>query len=513
MLPIEAKWPPTTTENNIMYEISLNGQVRTVSSQDEVWAAADAMVREAGGGVPSIVDLTAKAAAPVEKARPQGWDVKPEHVDATAKARVEADMAAARGAGFELKEPLFEAGTRLNDMGVDNARKARIEFEQKPVVAEAMSDLQQRIAAEQRRDIEVPTTAIRMDATGRAVLPTGERYVLNRDAFRALVSRAGLPGGAANYLAACWPDLRAKNFNNWNAMFAAEERQQEQAALAAQKKFERGVLNLRTRLSEAGDRYAYAVVSDSYAVYDIDKVAEAIRLAMPDNARAEVHYNGRSAEIIVHFHSTVEPEDYAAGEVFRAGLKFRTDDTGGGSLSGFGFVEQNLCLNLIITNVAAQPVFSLNHLGSVERMAQQFRAGMRKAQDTIAPFMQQWGYARKDDLVAATEGERNGYEGIGLPEILTALLNGAMERDLIAVPGRRDVVIPKIVRAWEADKGTDGPNSGTITRAGFVNALTRYAHEGTESSWQSHGIEQSASTLLWPAHKGGTLPAIPFLPM
>lgn len=492
-----------------MYEISLNGQVRNVDSKDEVWAVADEMVKAAGGGVPSIVEVAAEKA---EKARPEGWEVKPEHLDVQAKARIEADMAAARGAGFDLKEPLFDAGTRVNAIGVENARQARVEFEAKPLVAEAMRDLQARIVAEERRDVEVHATAIRMDSQGRAALPSGSRYALNRDAFRGLVSRVGLPGGAANYLGACWPELRAKNFNNWAVALEADEREAEKAAREAEKKFERRVLNLRTRLSEAGDRYAFAVVSDSYAAYDIDKVAAAIEKAMPDDARAEVHYDGRGAEIIVHFHSTVEPEDYAAGEVFRAGLKFRTDDTGGGSLKGFGFVEQNLCLNLIITNVAAQPVFSLNHLGSVERMAQQFRAGMNKAQNTIAPFMRQWGYARKDDLVAACEAERSGYEGIGLPEILTALLNGAMERDLIAVPGRRDVVIPKIVRAWEADAGTDGPNSGTITRAGFVNALTRYAHEGTESTWQSHAIEQSASTLLWPSHQGGVLPAIPFLP-
>lgn len=502
-----------------MFTIELNGESRSNVSADDVFAICDQLIAKHGGGTPTVTAMTIASpavesvAAPIEKARPQGWDVKPEHVDATAKARINADMAAARGAGFDLKEPLFEAGTRVNDLGVVNARKARVEFEQKPLIADAMSDLQKRIAAEDRLDVAVTATAIRMDSQGRAALPSGARYALNRDAFRGLVTRVGLPGGAGNYLAECWPELRAKNFNNWANVFEIEEREAELTALAAKKKFERRTLNLRTRLSETGERYAFATVSDSYTAYDIDKVAEAIALAMPDNARAEVHYDGKSAEIIVHFHSTVEPEDYAAGEVFRAGLRFRTDDTGGGSLKGFGFLEQNLCLNLIITNVAAQPVFSLNHLGSVERMAQQFRAGMHKAQDTIAPFMKQWGFARKDDLVAATEGERNGYEGIGLPEILTALLNGAMERDLVTVSGRRDVVIPRIVQAWQADTGTDGPNSGTITRAGFVNALTRYAHEGTESSWDAHAIEQSASSLLWPTHKGGALPAIPFLPV
>lgn len=505
-----------------MYEIILNGQSRTVETQDEVWAAADAMVREAGGGVPDIRDLNAPAVAQVAEAlkvkvvdskpRPQGWDVKPEHIDAAAKARILADEAAARAAGFELKEPIFERGTRVNDLGVQNARKARIEFLAKPTASEAMADLQDRIRAEMRKDIEIPAAMLRMDAAGRMVVPTNQgeqRLNISPYAFKGLVSRLDLPRGAGTYLADCWASLRAKNVNNWIQLLEENER----AAMLTKRDFERKTINLRTRLSEEGNRYVFATVSDSYATYDIDKVAEAIQLAMPDDARAEVHYNGRSAEITIHFHSTVAPEDYAAGEVFRAGLKFRTDDTGGGSLSGFGFVEQNLCLNLIITNVAAAPVFQLNHLGSVSRMAQQFRAGIRDAQNTIAPFMKQWGYARKDDLVEASKAERSGYEGIGITEIMAALLNGAIERKLVTVPGRREESIPKIIKAWEADTGTDGPNSGTITRAGFVNALTRFAHEGQDNVWATHEIERSASKLLWPAHSRGALPAIPFLPL
>jgi hypothetical protein len=492
-----------------MFEISLNGQARTVDTQAEVWAVADEMVKQAGGGVPAIREI---AAVPVNKARPSGWDVKPEHVDADAKARVLADMAAARNAGFELKEPLFEAGTRVNEIGVENARSARLDFEAKPLVADAMNALCARVEAEQREDVVVESTALAMDVRG-LIVAKGARFPMAERALKSLCARLDLPRGAGTYLSECWPELRAKNINNWVQAIAADEQKARAEAFAKNEKFEPALVALRTRLSEVGNRYVYATVSDSYAAYDIDQVAQAIALAMPNDARAEVHYNGRSAEILVHFHSTVQPEDYAAGEVFRAGLRFRTDDTGGGALKGFSFVEQNLCLNLIITNQAALPVFQLAHLGSVEKMAEKFGEGMKAAQDTVAPFMKQWGYARKDDLVAATVDERSGYEGIDITEIMQALLNGAIERKLVTVPGRREESIPKIVEAWTRDEGTDGPLRGTITRAGFVNALTRYAHEDVGDSWAAHEIERSASTLLWPTHKGGPLPHIPFAPL
>lgn len=494
-----------------MYEIELNGEKRIINSADEFQAVADELVAKHGGGVPSVVKLGEQEAPKV--VRPTGWDdVKGRsHVDEKAEARITADMAAMKNAGFAIAQPLFAAGTRLVAEGVERAIEKRQEFEAKPLVGEALSALQDRIFAEQRQDIAVPASSLRMDNLGRAAVGK-DRFGMDERAFKGLVSRLGLPSAGA-YLAACWPELRAKNVNNWQLLKVAEEAVARAEALGKGREFEQAMLNLRTRVN-GEHRDIYAVVSDSYTEFDIDKFAEAIKIAMPDNARAEVHYDGYKAKIDVHFHSTVEPEDYAAGEIFRAGMTFRSDDTGGGSAKGSGFLEQNLCLNLLITNYAAQPVFAVRHIGDVREMAAKIRKGIRDVEATIAPMMKQWGYARKDDLVAVAVERDGSYEGMGLKEMLAGFFNGAMDRELIAVPGRRDEVIPKLVRAWERDAGTDGPQSGTITRAGFVNALTRYAHEDQRDVWAQDEIQQSASRLLWPEHsRTERLAEIPFMPL
>ena len=497
-----------------MYEIALNGEVRIINSTDEFAAVADELVAKHGGGVPSVRKLEAAVQPqPPAVVRPTGWDdVKGRsHVDEKAEARITADMATMKAAGFALAQPLFAAGTRLVAEGVERAATLRQEFEAKPLVGDALRDLQQRIADEQRRDVVVPASSIRMDLQGRAAVGK-DRFGMNERAFKSLVSRLGLPS-AGTYLAACWPELRAKNINNWQLLKVAEEAAAMAAATASGKDFEQGMLNLRTRVN-GEHRDIFAVVTDSYAEFDIDKFAEAIRIAMPQDARAEVHYDGQKAKIDVHLHSTGAPEDYAAGEIFRSGMTFRTDDTGSGGAKGFGFLEQNLCLNLIITNVAAQPVFNVRHIGNVREMAIKIRQGIRDTEKTIAPLMKQWGYARKDDLVASAVERDRSYEGIGLKEMLAGFFNGAMERELVTVGGRRDEVVPKLVRAWERDAGTDGPQSGTITRAGFVNALTRYAHEDQQDVFAQDEIQQSASRLLWPEHKRtDRFAEIPFLPL
>jgi len=497
-----------------MYEIALNGEVRIINSVDEFQAVADELVAKHGGGVPSVKKVDEQSASqPVAVVRPTGWGdvVGKSHVDEKAEARITADMAAMKNAGFAISQPLFAAGTRVVQEGVERAATLRQEFEAKPLVGDALGALQDRIAGEQRQDVIAPASSVRMDNLGRLAV-NKDRFGMDEKAFKALVSRLGLPSAGA-YLAACWPELRAKNVNNWQLLKVAEEAAARAEALGKGREYEQALINLRTRLN--GDRRdVYAVVSDSYAEFDIDKFAQAIKIAMPNDARAEVHYDGQKAKIDVHFHSTVQPEDYAAGEIFRAGISFRTDDTGGGSVKGSSFLEQNLCLNLIITNYAAQPVFSVRHIGDVREMAQKIRKGIRDAEATIAPMMRQWGYARKDDLVAVAVERDRSYEGIGLKEMLAGFFNGAMERELVTVPGRREETIPKLVRAWERDAGTDGPQSGTITRAGFVNALTRYAHEGQSDVWAQDEIQQSASRLLWPEHKlTDRLAEIPFMPM
>jgi hypothetical protein len=438
------------------------------------------------------------------------------NVDAAGKARSEADRRACIVAGFAPENTLYARGTRVIEVGVDNARLARSEYDAKPSVGEACDELRQTIADERRADVVVDQTTVFMNSAGVLLVgPDKRKLNVDMGAFRQLCGKLGLPPGAGQYLSECWPELRARNVNNWTALAKENAALAYAEAQAAQKKYEPETVVLRTRRNAAVvEPVVFAVVSEEYCEFDADKFAQAIQLAVPQDAKCQVTYDGRRAKIEVLFHSTTKPEDYVCGEFFRAAMIMRTDDTGRGGLRGYSAVEQNLCLNLIITSKDAQPVFQVTHRSDVQTIARKIKEGLKKSEAMLSHFLAQWGYARHDDLAAQARARGELYEGMGMSEIFAALANGAIERELVPVRGRRDVVVPALMRAWEGDTSGDGPSAGTITRAGLVNAFTSWAHKDNDDSWFTDKAEVGAASLLWPASDRQRLPpVIPAIPL
>jgi len=439
-------------------------------------------------------------------------------VDERGRARSQADFDAAAQAGFAPAQSVYTRGTRVIDVGIANARQFRAEYDAKELIGDACDALIEQVNAEQRRDLPARKTAVRLDAKGMIAVdasrPDDPRIAIEERAFKSLVQRLGLPQGAAPYLAACWPELRGRNVNQWQQKAADAERFDAEKAHAAGKVFEPDMLNLRTRMAN-GERVAYGVVSDGYTEFDADKLARAVKLALPPEARAEIRYDGFKAKISALFHSTVNPEDYVAGEFFRAGIVVRTDDTGGGSVTGYAVLEQNLCLNLYILSKKAQPIFRARHIGDPVKLAAKIREGLKKGEADLAHFLKAWGYARRDDIAAAAKERGELYEGMSMTAVFAALANGAIERELVPVRGRRTETVSELISAWERDKSADGPRAGTVTRAGLTNAFTRWAHEsGTSDEFFADEVQVASSALLWPQDSRITTPpAIPAIPL
>jgi hypothetical protein len=508
-----------------VYRVEHGGECHENVAFADVPALLDVLVAKYGAPpAPVVTETTFEvASSPDEKApssassnAPEGLAVpatiapsKPTsgrgvgYVDEVGRARSEADLAAARAAGFAPSVTMYARGTRVNECGVKNARLARLEYEAKPLIGDAIADLRQRIDDEHRHDVLVPRSQVYMDRDGSLLVGEERRRLdIELDAFKQLCRRLHLPSGAGQYLSECWPELRADNINKWTD-------------IAARNNVTDPVL-LRTRKDNASKHgeVVFACVSDEYYEFDIDEFATAIEQAMPADARCAVFYDGRRVKIEVLFHSTVEPEDYVCGEFFRAAFIARTDDTGRGGLCGWSAVEQNLCLNLIVTSVNAQPVFRVAHRSDFATMARKIREGLRKAEQSLEHFLKAWGYARKDDLVASAKARGELYEGMTTNEFFAAIANGAIERELVPVRGRRDVVVPQLLEAWQADRSDDGPSAGTVTRAGLVNAFTRWAHEQNDDPWQTDRVEQGAARLLWAANDRQREPVpIPAIPL
>jgi hypothetical protein len=490
--------------------------VPKVLTSADVMASATVQTAVASPSVPSVVPIETPARAVATLARPTlvaSAAIRGQSVDLEGALRSGADLLAAEKAGFAPEQPHFARGTMVVRAGVDKARRSRVEHDAKPLVREYCGEFVDRITAEHRSDELVATHDLSMDVDGSLVdCKTERRYVLARAAFDGLCSRLGF-GGAA-YLAKCWPELRRHNVNAWLEALADDEDARRALHAAEQAKrpshrredFEVDMLKFRTRNGASG-REVFGVVSPSYSAFDVDRIAEALAIAAPADARGTVDYDGNRAKFEVMFHSNIRPEKYVAGEFFKAGVVVRTDDTGGGSLRGSAVVFQNLCLNLIVIDQATQDLFRIRHVGSVAAMVAKFRQGFRAALGKIEHFQRAWGYAVSDNVVEEARAQ-NPDMPIRVEDALPGLFSAIVERELVPVRGRSAVVVPKLMEMWAKDtSAAAGP-----TRAAVVNAFTRYAHEVNQDPWAEDDIQRAAGQLLYGRRnaKPAPLPWMPF---
>lgn len=431
-------------------------------------------------------------------------------IDTVGQARSEADLEAARKAGWAPAQTVYTRGMRVNSTGVANARKFRAEFDAKPLVGDYCDDVIKVIQAENRQDLAAVIAELKMvEKTGALIVGNPDAVLMVEDrAFRDLVAGLRMPAGAPSYLGGVWPELRAGNINAWIGEWVVSEEHEREDYQADLARYEAGhekgekapaepypaEIVLRTRVTGGEDRAVFGAVSESYTSYDVDQIAKAIKLATPEGARGTVTYDGYRARFEVLFHSNVKPEDYVAGEFFKAGVIIRTDDTGGGSLRGNAVVWQNLCLNLIIIDEANQDLFRIRHMGDVGKMAASFREGFEKGLAKLDHFVKAWGFASRESLAAYLPEEA---KGLSLVEALPGFFNGIIERELVPVRGRASEAVPSLVKAWKGDRSSATVKHGGFTRAALANAFTNYAHTVDQGGpWFEDEIQRAAGALV-----------------
>jgi len=422
------------------------------------------------------------------------------HVDTTGQIRSTLDAAQAADSGFALKQPLYTRGTRVNETGVENARTSRLEYEALPSAKVVHMELAQTVQAEGRKDIPVQASNLFLRTDGK-LTTRGKESIgidLSHRSFQQLIGRLDIPAGGA-YLSHCPPTLRAVNVNHW-----VDTRLQEEQLPGATAK----ELQLRLR-GPRGQREIFAITGPKYASYDADQIAEAVAMAAPQDARGTVAYDGYRAHGEVLFHSTVRPEHYVAGEIFRAGVSWSTDDTGGGSIVCRASVTANLCLNLIVIDKSEQDTVRLRHQGSVEKLAQGFRVGFQGALAKISHFVRAWDVACEDSIVDSAVVLDDSPVPTVREILIASAIRGMMEQDLVTVPGRRENVIAGVVAAWKMDDSGAGKSLDGVNRAALANALTRYAHEsGKLDPWEQDVLQTQAGQLVYGAGRYARIPLL-----
>lgn len=413
-------------------------------------------------------------------------------VCAVGAARSANDKAAAIAAGFAPADPLFERGTKVIQLGVENAKRSRLDHDAKPTVAEYCRDLVARVAGEKRTDRVVPVADLGMNAQGQ--LTRGTNAVsITEDAFLSLMTKLDVKG--ARYLASMTDvERRALNVRADLAEFVAADK--EACSTDPDGRRKPAEVSLRLRRTPSGAPECFAVTSSAYAAFDVDKIAQAISMAAPDDARGTVVYDGRRAKFEVMFHSTTQPENYVAGEYFRAGVHVTTDDTGKGGIKVRAMICQNLCLNLIILDESTVEIASLRHIGSVEKLAAKFRAAFEQALKSIDHFLTQWGYATQQDLRETAKAQDENAYDLSVDEVMRGIFNGIIEDGEVGLPKRHRLdVVDGLMAMWEADESSATQTFGA-SRAAAVNAITRWAHEVNDDPWMEDELQSAAGALL-----------------
>ena len=380
-------------------------------------------------------------------------------VDADDVQRALDDEKLAREAGFAAKPQIFALGTPVNSLGRDNFRKSRQQVDDLPLTLAAMPALRNRVRAECRTIVEVPSNELRMLDDGR-ITRGREPLAVTRPGWRAIAQQV-TKGGAA-WLEKQAPDVRAWNFNRLIGDHS-------------------GSLRLRVRRSQSPkaetSHEIWGVVGPRYTPFDADEAATLIEQIAPD-ARCDVTYDGYNLQIDLVWHSDIKPEHAVSGEFFKSALRFRSADDGAGRCSNRldAMLWRNLCLNLIIVDQAGKKILRQRHVG--DAIAERITAGFERGLDSLAPFISKWGEASQERIL-----DEYGLDADGAFRAL-------VQARVVHVPGvKPEAMIERLTRAYAAE-----PDN--LTRAGIVNAITRAAHSDPWSYGATEDLEATAGQLI-----------------
>lgn len=401
--------------------------------------------------------------------------------------RVTANAQTARTAGFTLKETVFEAGTAVNDIGVENAKKSRADFEKLPLLADGLTDFERTIAAEKRHHLVTEVSTLRLSVENGfrlGVQTVKNTAALTRGAAMQLADYIDVPGRVMSWLYS-------------NGGVESEALLQCQVINAAGAK-----VKVRGRALATGEgREVFAILSEKYPIVDAaPTLSREVAAALLDTpgARVDIQYNRETLTTIfdVQFHSNIDAGNYACGELFRAGVRITTNDAGAGSAVVQAFVVRNLCLNLIILDTAAIEFDRVIHVGSVESRLARIQAALGKAQEAIGTFASAWASADRtigtpkelDAKVrknAKTKVETKGWIDATPEERVLGLVRGEVAKGRLLV---NEDQAQAIATAYWKDSMTA---TNDVTYQGWVNALSRAAHEGMDR-WSGAALEQAA---------------------
>jgi len=387
--------------------------------------------------------------------------VRAGEVSQVAVARIERHEKMLMDRGIALPPPIYAAGSKVVQWGHDNFRTSRQSWEDMPETIEGLRSAWVQVRREKRTDHEVSVRDLRMNNDGTLDFGQG-RVGVEVAGLKSLLGRnAELFPRAGTFMSMLDPDVRALNFNR-------------QIAKADKKRR----LVLRTRRSPSG-RSVYAAVSKKYTAFDADKIIHILGDALKDSEmRGEVTVNPATTDLRVNgiYHSD-EVVDLAAGDVFKMGVQFRSNDAAGGSMQAKALAWRNLCLNLIIIGTGEKELLRQQHKGSVTNIRGLLRAAAATGANLFADFAAEWGILRATPASDVFEGEN-------IEDIMVEMAQlSAMDVGI-----RRDTLVEMLLAGHQHEPGD--------TLADLANAVSAVHLHNEVNNWRREQFEEAAGLLV-----------------
>jgi hypothetical protein len=495
------------------------------------------LAARADGAADAVVDHLAalRGREPVTMTTAAARALAPE-VDREAAARVARDAETLRSVGLAPPPTMYADGTTLWEVGKAAARAERREHDALPDAVPAMERLEAEVKAEDRRDVIVSLAALRLTsglelcreggplakANGRPELP---RVAVEEAALRRLQAdlRAAIKAdgdlGIATLAAMPQASLREQAARTWNhcaaALNDAEKRTGDRKTVALRtRKVEvpgeggaHDLLGAATTAAGAPRReQVYAVVSEGYGECDADKIARACRELVEGQAgriKADVIYDRAAGKVKIDLvtRTSVLDGEQCVGDLSRAGLRVRSDDTGKGSLNVWAFVERIRCRNR--TLVAAEGAHTvIRHLGDPQRLLLRLQEALAASSGALLTFAAQWAEAAGDKITARLEAEKREQRAqlaelvedltrrdhlratladLGLSPSGQAVLDGTYrsllrEHELAPAKAVEEQVAALRAAHWSPENaGAARDRSGGLSRAAVANGVTLWA--------------------------------------
>lgn len=407
----------------------------------------------------SLLELDLPSVDTAEAVTPEASEEKPlvagVDIVAGAKAKSAEEMAMVKEVlGVEAPSTFYESGTKMLDSGEERAYQLRAQWENRPLVADAMDALVKTVVKENRRDVISPIAMGRVDGDGFL---------------------RGIDGKLLNFTERAWVQLQRyapervpsklrSNVNYWMGDMEKE-------------------LRWRTRYPKGRSADCYSVVSKRYQPFDEDRVAAIVQEHMPKDSRATVIYDGTRTSIDVSLANPYEiAEEMGVGRLHRVGVRVDTSNDGTGGLRIRAFAERIACINCTIM-ANDELVIHRRHIGSVDSFVNDVTQAVSQLGGAMDEFSALWREANEKRI-------HDTYNGT--PLSAEEVFKRLVVQGYVHVPGvKSSKMVTLLMREWEQEPGD--------TAAAVNRAVTRLANGGGgwKSQWYNDELEQMAGELLY----------------